>query len=162
MHFDPKKLAVDYYFGHLQYWKLPKIAADALAQGHDGPALRKIASMSDLSNHDLRAEDIGATETDAAFCEMGVNAPITKDNARLALAIESARKVLNGNSNVFDEATYVRIHLCELSESPDCLSRIVMLSREARNAPRSERSRIEANLRDAFSDLLMRQNSGNS
>jgi hypothetical protein len=159
---DPKKLAVDYYFGDLQYWRLPKIAADALAQGYDGPALRKIASMADLSGHDFRAEDIGATETDAAFREMGVNAPITKDDARLALAIESAHKVLNGESNVFDEAAYVRIHLCELSESPDALSRIVILSREARNAPRSEWSRIETNLRDAFSDFLMRQNSANS
>jgi hypothetical protein len=27
-----------YYFGDLQYWKLPQIAADALEQGHDGDA----------------------------------------------------------------------------------------------------------------------------
>jgi len=162
MRIDPEKLAVDYYFGDLQYWKLPEIAADALEQGYDGPALRKLASVASLSSHDLRAEDIGATEIDVAFREMGVDAPITKDNARVALAIKSAHKALNGDSNVFDEATYVRIHLCGLSESPDALSRIVLLSREARNAPRSEWSRIEADLRDAFSDFLMRQNSGNS
>jgi len=162
MRLDPKKLAADYYFGDLQYWKLPKIAADALAQGFDGPALRKLASLSNLNSHHLRAKDIGAIETDAAFREMGVNAPIAKDEARLALAIESAHKVLNGGSNVFDEATYVRIHLCELSDSPDALSRIVILSREAQNAPRSEWGRIEANLKDAFSDLLMLQNSANS
>ena len=162
MRLDPKKLAVNYYFGDLQHWKLPKIAADALAQGFDGPALRKLASLSNLSSHDLRAEDIGTIETDAAFREMGVNAPITKDEARLALAIESAHKVLNGGWNVFNEAAYVRIHLCELSNSPDALSRIVILSREALHAPRSEWGRVEADLKDAFSDFLMRQNSAKS
>jgi hypothetical protein len=93
---------------------------------------------------------------------MGVNAPISNDDARLALAIESAHKVLNGDSNVFDEATYVRIHLCELSDFPDALSRIVILSRDAQSAPRSEWSRIEADLRNAFSDFLALRNSPNS
>jgi hypothetical protein len=38
---DPYRIAVLYYFGELQYWKLPGIAADALEKGHDGPALRR-------------------------------------------------------------------------------------------------------------------------
>ena len=86
---------------------------------------------------------------------MEVDAPITKDDARLALAIKSAHKVLDGGSNVFDEATHVRVHLCEFSDPPpDALRHIVDLSREAGNAPRSQWSRIEADLMDAFADFL--------
>jgi hypothetical protein len=157
MGIDPKKLAVDYYFGDLQYWMLPRIAADALEGGYDGPALRKLAWLANGSSHDIRAEDIGASEIDAAFCEMGVDAPVTKDIARLALATEAANRALNGHSNVFDEATHVRIHLCELSEAPESLRRIVSLSKEAGNASRSEWSRIEADLNQAFSDFLTNQ-----
>jgi hypothetical protein len=135
---DREQLAVLYYFGDLEYWKLPRIAADVLEEGYDGPALRTLAGLASLSSHDIRAEDIRANEIDSAFCEMGVNPPITKDQARLVLATESAQKALHGQSNVFEEATHVRIHLCELSEPPESLSRIVNLSKEARNAPRSQ------------------------
>ena len=88
---------------------------------------------------------------------MGVDAPVSKENARLALAIESAQKALDGESNVFDEATHIRISLCELSDPPDTLKRIVSLSREAKNTPRCRWSRIESDLKDAFSDFLMCQ-----
>jgi hypothetical protein len=70
------------------------------------------------------------------------------------MATESAQKALHGPSNVFDEASHVRIHLCELSEPPEPLRRIVDLSKEARNAPRSEWGRIEEELKDAFSNFL--------
>jgi hypothetical protein len=152
MRIDPKNLAVDYYFGDLQYWKLPRIAADALEEGYDGPALRRLAGLANPVSSDIQENEI-----DAAFREMGVDAPITEDDALLALAIKSAHKALNGGSNVFDEATYVRIHLCKLSDSPDALKRIVNFSREARNAPRSQWSRIEADLVDAFEEFLMSQ-----
>ncbi len=158
MPIDQQQLALLYYFGDLQYWKLPRIAADALEEGYDGPALRTLAGLVGLSSGDIRAKDIPANEVDSAFCEMGVNAPITKDQARLVLAIQSALKALHGQSNVFDEATHVRIHLCELSEPPDSLRRIVDLSKEARNAPRSQWDRIEADLKDAFAEFLRRQN----
>lgn len=146
---DPRDLALDYYFGDLQYWKLPQVAADALEAGHDGPALRRLAGLVNPVG-----SDIPTSEIDAAFREMGVDAPITEDNARLALAIKAARKVASGESNVFDEATYVRVHLCRLSDPPDVLKHIVNLSREARNAPRSQWSRIEADLVNAFRDFL--------
>ena len=45
MRIDPKRLAVEYYFGNLLYWNLPRIAACALEQGYDGPALRHLAGM---------------------------------------------------------------------------------------------------------------------
>lgn len=157
MGLDPKKLAVDYYFGDLQYWKLPRIAADALEEGYDGPALRKLAWLTNLSTHDIRAEDIGGGEIDAAFCEMGVDAPVAKDMARMILAVESAHRALNGQSCLLSEASHIRIHLCELSESPEPLKRIVSLSKRARNAPRSEWSRIETDLKDAFFDFLKGQ-----
>jgi hypothetical protein len=154
MPIDCEQLAIQYYFGDLQYWKLPRIAADALEEGYDGPALRTLAGLAIQSDGDIRAEDIAASEVASAFCEMGVNAPITKEQARLVLATESAQKALDGKSDVFDEATHVRIHLCELSEPPECLRRIVNLSKEARNAPRTEWDQIEEELKDAFADFL--------
>ena len=152
MRLDPKRLAVDYYFGDLQYWKLPEIATNALAEVYDGPGLRNIAALKDTVASDIRDKEI-----DSAFREMGVFAPIAKDEARLVLAIESAQKALDGRSNVFDEATYVRIHLCKLSDSPDVLGRVVNLSKQAKNAPRSQWNRIESDLEDAFKEFLASQ-----
>ncbi len=157
MSIDREELAIQYYFGDLQYWKLPRIAADALEEGYDGPALRRLAGLETRSIGDVRAEDIEPNQVDSAFREMGVNAPISKDQARLVLATESAQKALYGPSNVFDEATYIRIHLCELSEPPESLRRIVSLSNESKNAPRSMWGRIEEELKDALSDFLTRQ-----
>src|SRR5664280_2233454 len=107
MRIDPKRFAVEYYFGDLQYWKLPGIAVDALVEGYDGPALRSLAGMVNPVASDIRDKEV-----DSASCEMGAGAPIAKKEALLILAIESAQKALNGRSNVFDKATYVRIHLC--------------------------------------------------
>ena len=152
MRMNPKRLAVEYYFGNLQYWKLPRIAADALDEGYDGPALRSLAGMLNPVEGDIRTDEI-----DRAFREMGVDAPVSKEDARLALAIESAQKALNGQSSVFDEATYIRISLCELSDPPDALKRIVSLSQEAKNRPCYQWSRIESDLKDAFSGFLMCQ-----
>jgi hypothetical protein len=152
MRLDPKRLAVDYYFGDLQYWKLPGIAADALAEGYDGPAPRSLAGLENPVASDIREKEI-----DSAFLEMGVTAPISMDEARLILAIESAQKALDGRSNVFDEATYVRIHLCKLADPSDVLKRVVNLSKEAKDAPRSQWSRIESNLKKAFKEFLVSQ-----
>src|SRR5215472_14541120 len=66
---------------------------------------------------DMRTEEI-----DLAFGEMSVDAPVSKENARLFLATESAQKALNGQSNVVDEAAYIRMSLYELSDPPDTLN----------------------------------------
>lgn len=139
MGFDPKKIAVDYYFGNFQYWKLPKLAADALSEGYDGAALRHIAGLSNPVAGDIRTEEI-----DSAFREMGVEAPISKDEARMSLAAECARAALSGRSNVSDGATHIRIRLCEISDPPEPLKRIVTLSREAETASRFNWSRLES------------------
>jgi hypothetical protein len=73
---NPRKLALLYYFGDLDYWKIPGIAADALVGGFDGVALRKLAGLTNVVASDLISADI-----DAAFKEMGVEAPISKDDA---------------------------------------------------------------------------------
>lgn len=156
----PEQLAIRYYFGDLQDWKLPRIAATALEEGYDGPALRRLAALDNPSDRDLRTEEIGESEIDSAFREMGIKAPITKHDARLVLAAESAQKAVDGQSNVFDEATHIRIHLCGLSEPPEPLRRIVSLSSEASDAPRIRWTRIEADLRDAFSDFLLHHKTG--
>jgi hypothetical protein len=154
MKFDPRRIAVEYYFGYLQYWKLPRIAADALEEGYDGPALRRLAGRANQSCVDMCAEDLSASEIDSAFREMGIGAPIAKDSARILLATECVQTALDGQSNVFDSATHIRIHLCELSDPPEPLRRIVNLSKEASNAPRSQWSRLESDLRNAFTDFL--------
>src|SRR5215469_344298 len=53
---------------------------------------------------------------------MSVDAPVSKENARLFLATESTQKALHGQSNVVDEAAYMRMSLYELSDPPDTLS----------------------------------------
>jgi hypothetical protein len=149
MSFDPKDIAIHYYFGDLQYWKMPGIAADALELGYDGPALRILAGLMNPTEGDIRQEKI-----DAAFREMGVAAPISKEQARMNLARQSAVKAIHGDSNVFDQATYIRIRLCGLKEPPEELNRIVSLSKEARNAPRGRWEQLEAELSEAFSEFL--------
>ena len=36
VNFDPNAIAIQYYFGDLQYWKLPGICIEALEHGFDG------------------------------------------------------------------------------------------------------------------------------
>jgi hypothetical protein len=156
MSIDPKRIAIDYYFGDLQYWKLPAVAMSALEEGYDGPALRRLAGLAAQSAKDLRAEDVEAGEIDSAFREMGVAAPITEREAQMTLARECAANAIDGKESVFDAATRVRIHLCRLSEPPELLRRIVQLSKDARRAPRVEWTRIELELKDAFSEYLLR------
>jgi hypothetical protein len=149
---DTKRLAVEYYFGDLQYWKLPRIAVAALEEGYDGPALRALASIDNPVVADMEGSLI-----DSAFREMGIDAPITKNQARLALASNSVARALNGSSSVFDEATHIRIHLCELNEPPDALRQIFDLAAEARNAHRSRWVQLEQELTQAFMDFLAGQ-----
>jgi hypothetical protein len=146
------KLAALYYFGELSYWKLPDIAAEALIVGFDGVALRRLAGLTNFVQSDLIPADI-----DSAFREMGVDAPISKDAARLALVVESARKALSGESNVFDEATHIRIYLCELGDPAPELHRIVSLSQDAKSAPRIRWKTIEKELKTAMSKFLSTQ-----
>ena len=145
---DPHRLAVLYYFGDLQYWKLPKIAADALEQGYDGPSLRRLAGLMNPVASDVRAEDI-----DFVFTEMGVAAPLTEDYARLVLAAETATKALYGDLNVFDAATHIRIHLCHFKDPPPELHRIVRLSEQSKRGTGSWEG-LEAKLKDALRDFL--------
>ena len=98
---NPRKLAILYYFGDLDYWKLPEIAVEALAGGFDGVALRKLAGLTNVSAKGLISSDITSSDINAAFKEMGVDAPISKDDARLALATECVKKAIDGESNVF-------------------------------------------------------------
>jgi hypothetical protein len=147
--FDPQKLAVLYYFGGLSYWQLPAISMDALERGFDGPALRRLAGLIKPVESDIRPEMIAS-----AFREMGVAAPIPKDEARLTLAVEAARRAISGESNVFDEATHIQIYLCDWNDAPPELSPIVALSKESKCAPRRKWKKFEQDLRKAMSDFL--------
>ncbi len=149
MPLDPNDLAVRYYFGDLSYWKLPQIAADALEQGFDGPSLRKLAGLMNPVESDIHPEEI-----DSAFREMGVSAPIAKDVARLTLARQSVMKALRGESNVFDVATHIRIHLCHFDDPPPELRQIVALSIQAERVPRLTWNKLERELTDAMSEFL--------
>ena len=119
--FDPQAIAVEYYFGDLSYWQIPAICIQALEHGFDGRALRTIAGLVNLDpvrGRLLTETDIRADEIDSAFREMGVNAPIPKDEARLVLATNAVRRALSGESEVVNEATHIRIHLCHWDEAP--------------------------------------------
>jgi hypothetical protein len=147
--FDPNRLAVLFYFGDLGYWQLPAISADALEHGFDGRFLRRLAGLVNPVASDIRPEEI-----DSAFREMGVNAPVPKDKARLALATEAAQRAISGESNVFNEATHIRIHICEWRKAPPELQPIVALSEESEHAPRWKWDQLEKQLRDAMSTFL--------
>ena len=154
MRLQPRQLAIEYYFGDLQYWKLPSIAVQALEEGYDGPALRTLAG---IAKPVLAEMDMG--QIDLAFREMGVmDAPISKNNARLFLATQLAEGVMNGNWNVFDAATHLRIHLCELNDPTNEISELWRLAEEARNGPRGRWSQLEGKLREAFLKLLESRN----
>jgi len=150
--FDPTQLAVLYYFGDLDYWQLPAICADALANGLDGRFLRRLAGMVNPVASDIRPEEIHSV-----FREMGVDAPIPKDKARLLLATEAARRAISGESDLFNEATYIQIHLCDWNDVPPELRRIVELSAESEHAPRGKWKQLEQDLRDALADFLRHQ-----
>jgi hypothetical protein len=100
------------------------------------------------------ASDIRPEEIASAFQEMGVDAPIPKDKARLALATEAARRAISGESNLFNEATHIRIHICELDNAPAELKPIVELSAESEHAPRWKWKQLEQDLRNAMADFL--------
>jgi hypothetical protein len=85
---------------------------------------------------------------------MGVATPIPKDEARLVLATAAAQRAVSGESNVFNEATHIRIHLCEWHKAPPALRPIVALSEESEHAPREKWTQIEERLRGAMADFL--------
>jgi hypothetical protein len=58
---------------------------------------------------------------------------------------------------VFDESTYARIHLYKLVDPNDAVECVVNLPKEAKNASRSQWSRIESDLKDAFKEFLLTQ-----
>ena len=151
--FDPQRVAVEYYFGDLSYWQLPDICVQALECGFDGRALRIIAGLVNRGRM-LTETDIRTDEIDSAFREMGVNAPIPKDEARLVLATNAVRRALSGESNVFDEATHIRIHLCHWHEAPLMLKPIVDLSAESEHAPEQKWDEMEGRLREAMATFL--------
>lgn len=147
--FDPQAIAVRYYFGDLSYWQLPAICVEALERGFDGRALRIIAGLMNPVARDMRQEEI-----DSAFRDMGVKAPIPKEEARLALAVETARRALSGESNVFDMAMHIWVHICEVRQVPPELQAIVALSAESEHAPRWKWEHLEQQLHAAIADFL--------
>jgi hypothetical protein len=155
--FDPEAIAVEYYFGDLDYWQLPAICIQALERGFDGSALRTIAGLVNLNpvrGRLLTETDIRADEIDSAFREMGVNAPIPKSEARLVLAANAVHRALSGETDVVNEATHIRIHMCHGDEAPLELQPIVALSAELKHADRSKRNLLEERLREAMSNFL--------
>jgi hypothetical protein len=150
--FNPSKLATLYYFGDLQYWKLPEFAIDALVNGYDGVALRKLAGLK--GRKDIAEGDLPSGTIDSAFREMGVAAPIPKAEAALILATEAVKGAIDGGGNVFDVATHIRIHLCGFEDSIPELNRIFELSVEATHAPRYRWNALEEDLRAAMSSFL--------
>lgn len=146
---DPYRTAVLYYFGELQYWKLPGIAADALEAGYDGPALRRLAGLINPVQCDIPQEEI-----DSAFREMGVAAPLSESETKLFLAADAVRKALDGNWNTVDAATHIRIYVCHFDKSPPELQSIVSISERMKHAPPGTWEMLRGELTDAMSAFL--------
>lgn len=89
---------------------------------------------------------------------MGVAAPIPKAEATLILATEAVKRVIDGDGNVFDVATHIRIHLCGFENPVPELRRIVELSAEATHASRFRWNALEEDLRGAMSSFLSSRN----
>ncbi len=85
---------------------------------------------------------------------MGVDAPISKAEARLTLAEECANNALRGDWNIFDEATRIRIYVCELEAPPPELAHIERLSEKADRCSQSEWDQLEVELRDAMTQFV--------
>ena len=81
---DPKAIAAEWYLGGLNSEDLPKLACDALEQGYDGNRLRQLAGLVKPTKRDV--EGI----VDGAFRELGVAAPLSKDEAALFLVRSKA------------------------------------------------------------------------
>jgi len=75
--FDPQLTAAEWYLGGLSSEDLPAFAVDALKHRHDGNNLRRLAGLVRPTRRDV--ERI----VDGAFRELGVAAPLSKDNAAL-------------------------------------------------------------------------------
>jgi hypothetical protein len=125
--FDPKMIAARWYFGEFMHEDMPKIAVEALEHEYDGPMLRRLAGLIKPT-----ASDIPVREIDGAFREMGIRAPLSKPEAQLILAAETAKAVLSGAQDPFDAATHIRIYICSFEAQPPELAPIVKLSEQCK------------------------------
>ncbi len=155
--FDPQALAVQYYSGDLGYWQIPALCIEALEHGFDGRFLRRLSGLVNPAASDIRQEEI-----DSAFREIGVAAPIPTEVARLSLARDAAKRALAGETNVFNEATHIRIHICNGHDAPPQLQAIVDLSEQSEHAPRWKWQQLEEQLRAAMTQFLSSQESAGS
>ncbi len=128
---------------------LPAIAIEALEHGHDGPVLRRIAGFVKPI-----ASDIAPKDVDSMFREMNIEAPLSMQQAQLALARETAEGVASNKTDPFNAATHVRIYICGLHGCPPELAGIVHLSRRAESVPRFSLEKVRDDLRRAFLSLL--------
>jgi hypothetical protein len=69
-------------------------------------------------------------------------------------ADNAVRRPLSGESDVVNDATHIRIHLCHWDEAPLELQPIVALSAELEHAARSKWNLLEERLREAMSNFL--------
>jgi hypothetical protein len=87
---DPKLVAAKWYVGELSGKEMTRLAGQALELGHDGKNLRCLAGLSGPARRNI--VDI----VDGAMYELGVNIPITKQDAALWMARHLAAEILAG------------------------------------------------------------------
>jgi hypothetical protein len=73
--FDPQMIAARWYLGDLAAEKLPNLACEAIELGHKGKHLSELAGLVKPTKRDV------AALVDGSLREMGVAAPMTKDEA---------------------------------------------------------------------------------
>jgi hypothetical protein len=101
---SPKILAARWQAHDLYPEDMPGLAADLLEQGHDTPALRRLAGEMQLDNSEAAQPLV-----EKVFRELGVLTPIGEDTARLVVSRQVAREVIAGQRNVWSAANYLEL-----------------------------------------------------
>jgi len=146
--FDPQMIAARWYFGEFMHEDLPRIAAEALEHEYDGPMLRRLAGLIKPTSSDIPVREI-----DGAFRELGIRAPLSKQEAQIILAAETAQAVLSGAQDPYDAATHIRIYICGFEAQPPELATIVKLSEQCERGLASAGD-LQAQIRAALADFL--------
>jgi hypothetical protein len=108
---DVDLVAARWYLGEISPDEMPGIACEALELGHDGKNLRYLAGLRNPARRDLQEV------VDGALRELGLQEPISKQNAALWMAGRVAREIIEGHIEPYDGAC--RIWLSYSAEVPE-------------------------------------------
>jgi hypothetical protein len=108
---DTKLVAARWYLNELSGEEMPGVAGQALELGYDGKNLRRLAGLANPTRRDV------AELVDEALRELGVKAPITRQEAALWMATLVAGEIIEGRVEPYAGAC--RIWLSYSADAPE-------------------------------------------